>query len=102
MRLASEAIVVQAVRSLHRGGLPVVVTGGHMSALIEKVLGANWRTTSASMVAIGALLTELAKLIDGDSKTVVDWEVVAVQSALAWGLLNARDAKVSSERSGAK
>lgn len=73
-----------------------------MSALIEKILGVNWRTTAAALAAAAVVLAELAKMVDGDEKTVANWEVITAQVAIVWGFINARDAKVTSEKSSAK
>lgn len=67
-----------------------------------KTLFVNWRTTSAGLAALGVLVGELAKIIDGDDKTQVNWELVALNAAVVWGMLSARDSKVTSEQAGAK
>lgn len=73
-----------------------------MTAILEKVLGVNWRTTAGAIAAIGVVLVELSKLIDGDVQTVASWEMISANAAIAFSLINARDKQVTSEKSGAK
>lgn len=67
-----------------------------------RTLAVNWRTTSAGLAALGLLIGELSKIIDGDDKTSVNWELVAMNAAIVWGMFSARDSKVTSEQAGAK
>jgi hypothetical protein len=67
-----------------------------------KRMAANWRTTSAAVAALGVILAEAAKLIDGDVETVADVNLIMANLVVFFGFLNARDAQVTSEQSGAK
>jgi hypothetical protein len=63
----------------------------------------SWRTTVAG---IGAILVAvggaLSATFDNDPLTVADWTAVVASVIAGFGLLAARDNKVSSEKAGAK
>jgi hypothetical protein len=63
----------------------------------------SWRTTvagiGAMLVAIGGAL---AATFDNDPVTVADWTAVVAACIAGFGLIFARDNKVSSEKAGAK
>jgi hypothetical protein len=63
----------------------------------------SWRTTVAG---IGAMLVAIGGAIsatfDNDPATVADWTAVIAACIAGFGLLFARDNKVSSEKAGAK
>lgn len=64
---------------------------------------ASWRTTILGIVTIlGAVVDVLKTLLDGDPVTNPDWPIVWVAITAGWGLLVARDNKVTSEEAGAK
>ena len=58
----------------------------------------SYRTTLAGL---GALLVTLGDALvaqfDSDPSTVADWGIVVAAAVVAWGLLKARDDKVTSE-----
>jgi len=62
----------------------------------------SWKTTIAGIVA-GITLAgpEIQLLLDGDAMTQPDWGVIGVALAIAFGLSQARDGDVSSEKAGA-
>lgn len=64
---------------------------------------ASWRTTAAG---IGAMLIAaggaLSATFDNDPSTVADWTAVIAAFIAGFGLIFARDNKVSSERAGVK
>jgi hypothetical protein len=63
---------------------------------------ASWRTTTAGVLAGVALaLPELIKVVQGETATV-NWELLVGGLAVAFGLVVARDNKVSSEDAGVK
>ena len=63
---------------------------------------ASWRTTARGIVPIlGAATSALKALFDGDPSTNPDWTTTWVAIGAGWGLLVARDNKVSSEKAGA-
>lgn len=63
----------------------------------------SWRTTvagvGAMLVAIGGALSAT---FDNDPATTADWTAVIAACIAGFGLLFARDNKVSSEKAGAK
>jgi len=63
----------------------------------------SWRTTVAGigaiLVAIGGAL---AATFDNDPATIADWTAVVAACIAGFGLIFARDNKVSSEKAGAK
>lgn len=63
----------------------------------------SWRTTLAG---IGAMLVAIGGAIsatfDNDPTTTADWAAVLAACIAGFGLLFARDNKVSSEKAGAK
>jgi hypothetical protein len=63
----------------------------------------SWRTTVAGigaiLVAIGGALSAT---FDNDPATVADWTAVVAACIAGFGLIFARDNKVSSEQAGAK
>jgi hypothetical protein len=58
-------------------------------------------TIAGIIVAIGAVLTNVSYLIDGNELTAIDWSVIATQIGIIYGLLTARDNDVTSEETGA-
>ena len=64
---------------------------------------ASWRTSLSGILAIVLALTAAAQaLLDGNPATNPDWTSVGAAVMAGLGLLNARDAKVSSEAQGVK
>lgn len=63
----------------------------------------SWRTTLAGigaiLVAVGGAITAT---FDNDPATVADWTAVVAACIAGFGLVFARDNKVSSEAAGAK
>jgi hypothetical protein len=63
----------------------------------------SWRTTvagiGAMLVAIGGALSAT---FDNDPATVADWTAVVAACIAGFGLIFARDNKVSSEKAGVK
>ena len=63
----------------------------------------SWRTTAAGigaiLVAVGGAITAT---FDNDPATVADWTAVVAACIAGFGLLFARDNKVSSEAAGVK
>jgi len=63
----------------------------------------SWRTTTLGILTIViAVCTGLKALIDGDPTTNVDIPVLATAITSGFGLIKARDDKVTSETAGAK
>jgi hypothetical protein len=63
----------------------------------------SWRTTVTGIITIvAAVLTAAKLLIDGDPMTNPDWTMTLAAIAAGWGLIHARDNKVTSEQAGAK
>lgn len=66
-------------------------------------MNASWRTTAAG---IGAILIAvggaLSATFDNDPTTVADWSAVIAAAIAGFGLIFARDNKVSSEQAGVK
>jgi len=63
----------------------------------------SWRTTTAGILTAVAAIAAAAKaLLDADPTTNPDWALVTTSLAAAWGLITARDNKVTSEDVGAK
>lgn len=63
----------------------------------------NWKTTVAGLIALIATAgPQIATLLDTDDLTNPDWQIVAAAVGVFLGLLTARDADKTSERSGAK
>ena len=63
----------------------------------------SWRTTAMGVLAIlGAFIGAATALLDGNDATKVDYPTLAAAVAAGWGLIQARDNKVSSEEAGAK
>ena len=61
----------------------------------------SWRTTVAGILTIlGALASAGKALVDNDPATNPDWMLISTAVATGWGLITARDAKVSSEAMG--
>lgn len=84
-----------------------------MSAWIQKIFGASWRTTTIAVCALamfsGKFLTAVGTFgkfyLDGDPTTIPVWGDVANsfgEMLAAFGLLFARDNKVSSDAAGAQ
>lgn len=70
---------------------------------VRSMLKGSYRTTSLGLLTIAsAVIGYLKAAIDNDPSTVPNWEVASVGIAAGWGLLTARDNKVSSEDAGLK
>lgn len=66
---------------------------------IVSLVSASWRTRLAGLGGILATLGDtLNKLFDGKPETNPDWLVIGAALSLGWGLLVARDNKVTSEQ----
>lgn len=64
---------------------------------------ANWRTTIAGIgLILAAVGTAIVAVTDDDPSTVIQAEVLVTQIMCGLALIFARDAAVSSEKSGAK
>lgn len=61
----------------------------------------NWRTSGAAFLLLIPTLRMILADFDGDPSTVCDWNVVVAEIAVFLGLVNTRDAQVTSEKSGA-
>lgn len=83
-----------------------------LETLLIKLLGKSRATSIAGwitiivgiMTAAGQLLTSLSLLLDGNPDTVPDFDQVklgAAEIAAGYGLLRARDSRVTSEDAGA-
>lgn len=71
--------------------------------MMQSVMKGSWKTTVAGVLAaLGAVASAAAAYLDGDPATDPDWKLVGVALAAAWGLINARDDKVTSEQVGAR
>lgn len=58
----------------------------------------SWRTTVTGVLTIiGAVASAAKALLDGDAATNPDWLVVSAAVTAGWGLITARDNKVSSD-----
>lgn len=63
------------------------------------LISASWRTRLAGFGTILATLGDTAaKLFDGNDATNPDWTLIAAAIMTGWGLLVARDNKVTSEQ----
>lgn len=63
----------------------------------------SWRTTTTGVIIIlTAVATATKQLLDGDPATNPDLLALGAQIAAGWGLITARDNKVSSEDAGIK
>lgn len=66
---------------------------------LVSLLSASWRTRLAGLGAILATIGDTAqKLFDGDVATNPEWGLVGAAIIAGWGLLVARDNKVTSEK----
>lgn len=64
---------------------------------------ASWRTSMLGIFTILAALGSAGKAyLDGNPDTNPDWLVLSAAITTGWGLICARDEKVSSEAAGAK
>lgn len=67
------------------------------------MLKGSWRTTGLGLLTIaGAIIGYAKAALDNDPATVPDWQITALGITAGWGLLTARDNKVSSEQAGVK
>jgi len=67
------------------------------------MLKGSYKTTIAGILAALTVITsEAGRLFDADPKTDPDYNVVVPALIMAWGLISARDNKVTSEQAGAK
>lgn len=59
----------------------------------------SWRTTSAAvLLAVSSIFIEISYMLDDDDKTNVNFARIMSEVAIMYGLLNARDDKVTSEQ----
>lgn len=66
------------------------------------MLKGSWRTNILGILTIlGAILGYVKAAVDSDPSTVPDWSQTALGITAGWGLLIARDNKVTSEEVGA-
>ena len=63
------------------------------------ILGPSWKTTMSGLAAILASLTHVVTALQ--QGTPIDWTVAVAGFTSGFGLLFARDNKVSSEQAGA-
>lgn len=67
-----------------------------------KFFQGSWRTTSAAvLLAVSSIFLEISYMLDEDDKTNMNFARVMSGVAVIYGLLNARDDKVTSEQAGA-
>ena len=63
----------------------------------------SWRTSFLGVLAIlSALIGAANALLDGNEATNVDYPTLLAALAAGWGLVHARDNRVTSEEAGAK
>ena len=63
----------------------------------------SWRTTAlGALTILGVLVAAGKTLVDGDPLTNPDWPMVISGCMGGFGLIQARDNKVTSEQAGAK
>lgn len=74
--------------------------------MVEAIKGAapaSWRTTAAGgLTILVALGVAALALLDGDPKTEVNVPVLLAALTTGWGLISARDDKVTSAQAGAE
>ena len=64
-----------------------------------KFFQGSWRTTSAAvLLAVSSIFLEISYMLDEDDKTNMNFARVMSEVAVIYGLLNARDDKVTSEQ----
>ena len=63
----------------------------------------SWKTTTAGIATIiASVATALSAMLDNDPATIPNWTAVIATATTGFGLLFARDNKVTSEQVGAK
>lgn len=63
----------------------------------------SWKTTTAGIATIiASAAAALSALLDNDPATIPNWTAVIATATTGFGLLFARDNKVTSEQVGAK
>ena len=66
---------------------------------ILRVAAANWRTTTAAILAaVVAVANAVLAIVDGNPVTEPDWNIVVTLLITACGLFFARDARVTSKQ----
>lgn len=69
---------------------------------MKSLLSASWRTSVAGVLGfLDLLIGQLQYVFDDNPETKFDFNLIIGAAIIMWGLLNARDNKVSSEHAGA-
>ena len=64
-----------------------------------KFFQGSWRTTSAAvLLAVSSIFLEISYMLDEDDKTNMNFARVMSEVAVIYGLLSARDDRVTSEQ----
>ncbi len=65
---------------------------------MRKLLGSSWRTTASGIIGVLVIwMVQAQALLDNDIATNPDWFAAVSMTAIAFGLVKARDNKVTSE-----
>ena len=74
-----------------------------MKRMLQTATFDSWKTTSAGLVAMGAIiLPQIQMLFDGNAETVVDWNIIVGAIGIFITGLMARDNDVTSSEAGAE
>jgi hypothetical protein len=66
---------------------------------MKSLLSPSWKTSiSGVLVFVDLLVGQLKNVFDDSSTTTFDYNLVIAGAILLWGMLNARDNDVTSER----
>ena len=66
---------------------------------MKNLLSPSWRTSAAGVLGfLDLLVGQMANLVDDKPETSFDFNLIIGAAIIMWGLLNARDNKVSTEQ----